>query len=110
MPRESLALVQGTVDVLILKTLTWSAMHGYGISQWIRQRTDGELTVEDAALYQALHRLERKGWVGSEWGVSDSNRKAKFYHITVEGRRHLREDVAELRRYVDALFKILQPA
>ena len=110
MPRESLALVQGTVDVLILKTLTWSAMHGYGISQWIRQRTDGELTVEDAALYQALHRLERKGWVGSEWGVSDSNRKAKFYHITGEGRRHLREDVAELRRYVDALFKILQPA
>ena len=110
MPRESLALVQGTVDVLILKTLTWSAMHGYGISQWIRQRTDGELTVEDAALYQALHRLERKGWVDSEWGVSDSNRKAKFYHITGEGRRHLREDVAELRRYVDALFKILQPA
>ena len=110
MPRESLALVQGTVDVLILKTLTWASMHGYGISQWIRQRTDGELTVEDAALYQALHRLERKGWVGSEWGVSDSNRKAKFYHITADGRRHLREDVAELRRYVDALFKILQPA
>ena len=110
MPRESLALVQGTVDVLILKTLTWASMHGYGISQWIRQRTDGELTVEDAALYQALHRLERKGWVGSAWGVSDSNRKAKFYHITADGRRHLREDVAELRRYVDALFKILQPA
>lgn len=110
MPRESLGLVQGTVDVLILKTLTWSSMHGYGISQWIRQRTDGELAVEDAALYQALHRLERKGWVGSEWGVSDTNRKAKFYHITTEGRRHLREDVAELRRYVDALFKILQPA
>jgi PadR family transcriptional regulator, regulatory protein PadR len=110
MARESLALLQGTVDVLILKTLTWSSMHGYGISQWIRQRTDGELSVEDAALYQALHRLERKGWVGAEWGVSDSNRKAKFYHITTEGRRHLREDVAELRRYVDALFKILQPA
>jgi PadR family transcriptional regulator, regulatory protein PadR len=87
-----------------------TSLHGYGISQWIRQRTDGELSVEDAALYQALHRLERKGWVGAEWGVSDSNRKAKFYHITTEGRRHLREDVAELRRYVDALFKILQPA
>jgi PadR family transcriptional regulator PadR len=110
MARESLGLLQGTVDVLILKTLTWSAMHGYAISQWIRQRTDGELAVEDAALYQALHRLERKGWVGSEWGVSDTNRKAKFYHITTMGRKHLREDVAELRRYVDALFKILQPA
>jgi transcriptional regulator len=110
MARESLGLLQGTVDVLILKTLTWSPMHGYGISQWIRQRTDGELAVEDAALYQALHRLERKGWVGAEWGVSDTNRKAKFYHITTEGRKHLREDVAELRRYVDALFKILQPA
>jgi PadR family transcriptional regulator PadR len=110
MPRESLGLLQGTVDVLILKTLTWSAMHGYGISQWIRQRTDGELAVEDAALYQALHRLERKGWVASEWGVSDTNRKAKFYHITTQGRKHLREDIADLRRYVDALFKILQPA
>jgi transcriptional regulator len=109
MAREALGLVQGTVDVLILKTLTWAPMHGYGISHWIRQRTDGELAVEDAALYQALHRLERKGWVGSEWGVSDTNRKAKFYSITPDGRKHLREDVAELRRYVDALFKILQP-
>ena len=110
MPREALGLMQGTVDVLILKTLTWSSMHGYGISQWIRQRTDGALAVEDAALYQALHRLERKGWVSAEWGVSDSNRRAKFYQITRDGRRQLQTDVAELRRYVDALFKILQPA
>ena len=109
MAREQLGLVQGTVDVLILKTLTWSAMHGYGIAQWIRERTDGALTVEDAALYQALHRLERKGWVASEWGVSDNNRKAKYYSITREGRRQLQADVAELRRYVDALFKVLQP-
>ena len=105
---QALGLVQGTVDVLILKTLTWSSMHGYGISQWIRQRTDGALAVEDAALYQALHRLERKGWVDSEWGVSDSNRKAKFYRITREGRKQLQSDVAELKRYVDALFKVLQ--
>jgi PadR family transcriptional regulator, regulatory protein PadR len=108
MARESLGLVQGTVDVLILKTLTWSSMHGYGISQWIRQRTDGALAVEDAALYQALHRLERKGWVSSEWGTSDTNRRAKFYHITRDGRKQLQSDVAELRRYVDALFKVLQ--
>jgi PadR family transcriptional regulator PadR len=110
MAREALGLVQGTVDVLILKTLTWTPMHGYGIAQWIRQRTDGALAVEDAALYQALHRLERKGWVESEWGVSDTNRKAKFYHITRDGRKQLQSDVAELRRYVEALFKVLQPA
>ena len=105
----ALGLVQGTVDVLILKTLTWSPMHGYAISQWIRERTDGALAVEDAALYQALHRLERKGWVDSEWGVSDTNRRAKFYSITRDGRKQLHADVAELRRYVDALFKVLQP-
>ena len=105
---RSLGLVQGTVDVLILKTLTWGPMHGYRISQWIRDRTEGALAVEDAALYQALHRLERKGWVESEWGMSDTNRRAKFYHITRDGRKQLQSDVAELRRYVDALFKVLQ--
>ena len=105
----ALGLVQGTVDVLILKTLTWSPMHGYAISQWIRERTDGALAVEDAALYQALHRLERKGWVDAEWGVSDTNRRAKFYSINRDGRKQLQADVAELRRYVDALFKVLQP-
>ena len=98
MPREALGLVQGTVDVLILKTLTWSAMHGYGIAQWIRQRTDGALTVEDAALYQALHRLERKGWVESEWGMSDNNRKAKYYELTAAGRKRLREETAGWQR------------
>ena len=110
MAREALGLMQGTVDVLVLKTLTWGPLHGYGISQLIRQRTDGTLTIEDAALYQGLHRLERKGWVTSEWGVSDSNRRAKFYQITRDGRKQLQTDVAELRRYVDALFKVLQPA
>ena len=110
MARETLGLLQGTVDVLILKTLTWAPMHGYGIARWIRQRTDGALAVEDAALYQALHRLERKGWVESEWGTSDTNRRAKFYHITRDGKKQLQTDVAELRRYVDALFKVLQPA
>jgi transcriptional regulator len=110
MAREPLGLMQGTVDVLILKTLTWGPLHGYGISQLIRTRTDGALAMEDAALYQGLHRLERKGWVSSEWGVSESNRKAKFYQITRDGRKQLQADVAELRRYVEALFKILQPA
>ena len=110
MARESLGLVQGTVDVLILKTLTWSSMHGYGISQWIRQRTDGALAVEDAALYQALHRLERKGLVESEWGISDKNHRAKDYSLTTAGRRQLRTEVAELRQYMAVLFEVLDPA
>ena len=110
MARETLGLLQGTVDVLILKTLTQQPMHGYAISQWIRQRTDGALSLEDAALYQALHRLERRRWVSAEWGTSDTNRRAKFYHVTAQGRKQLHADVAALRRYVDALFKVLLPA
>ena len=110
MARDSLGLLQGTVDVLILRALTRSAMHGYAISQWIRERSDGALAVEDAALYQALHRLERKGWVEAEWGISDTNRRVKNYEITPAGRRQLRSDVADLRRYVTALFAVLEPA
>src|SRR4026208_1177306 len=109
MTREALGLVQCTVDVLILRTLSRADMHGSAISPWIRERSGGALAVEDAALYQALHRLERKGWVKAEWGISETNRKAKFYHITREGRRQMTADVAELRRYVEALFKVLQP-
>jgi PadR family transcriptional regulator, regulatory protein PadR len=107
---ESMALMQGTVDVLILKTLAWTPMHGYGISVWLKERTNGELLVEDAALYQALHRLERKGLVESEWGVSESNRKAKFYFITRTGRAHLKAETAAIRRYVTAMYKVLEPA
>jgi len=110
MPREALGLLQGTVDVLILKTLSWKPLHGYGISEFIRQQTGGELAVEDAALYQALHRLERKGLVDSEWGVSESNRRARIYSITADGRKQLRSEVVELRRYMAALFRVLEPA
>ena len=107
---ETLSLLQGTVDVLILKTLTWTPMHGYGLSQWIKDKTKGDLAIEDAALYQALHRLERKGWVESEWGVSESNRRAKFYSITRAGRTQLKAEIVSIRRYVNALFKVLEPA
>ncbi|HSU93796.1 MAG TPA: PadR family transcriptional regulator [Gemmatimonadaceae bacterium] len=110
MPREALGLLQGTVDVLILKTLSWKPLHGYGISEFIRQQTGGDLSVEDAALYQALHRLERKGLVDSEWGVSESNRRARIYSITPDGRKQLRSEVVELRRYMAALFRVLEPA
>jgi transcriptional regulator len=110
MTREPLGLVQGTVDVLILRTLTRASMHGYAISQWIRERSGGALAVEDAALYQALHRLERKGWLEAEWGISDSNRRVKSYQLTPAGRKQLKSDVAQLRRYVEALFAVLEPA
>jgi PadR family transcriptional regulator, regulatory protein PadR len=105
-----MGLMQGTVDVLILKTLAWTPMHGYGISMWLKERTNGELVLEDAGLYQALHRLERKGLVESEWGVSDLNRRAKFYSITRGGRAHLKNETAAIRRYVSALYKVLEPA
>lgn len=105
---DGLGLMQGTVDVLILKTLAWTPMHGYGISVWLRDRTNGELVLEDAALYQALHRLERKGLVESEWGVSDLNRRAKFYSITRTGRAQLKNETAAIKRYVNALYKVLE--
>lgn len=110
MPPDRRPLLQGTVDVLILKTLSWKPMHGYGVAELIRQRSDGDLAVEDAALYQALHRLERKGLVDSEWGVTETNRRARFYSITIAGRRQLRTEVVELQRYVAALFRVLEPA
>ena len=110
MARNSLELMQGTVAVLILKTLSWGPMHGYDISRSIRQRSDGDLGLEDAALYQALHRLERKGWIESEWGVSENNRKAKFYRLTDEGRRQLQVEVTTWQRYASAVAKVLETA
>ena len=109
MAKSSMTLVQGTLDVLILRTLSDGAMHGFGISKWIRERTDGVLGIEDAALYQALHRIERKGWIEAEWGLSENNRRAKYYRLTASGRRQLKKDTTSLRRYVEALFKVLEP-
>jgi len=110
MADRSLGLLQGTVDVLILKTLSWNPLHGFAIAEFIRQQSGGDLAVEDAALYQALHRLERKGLLDSEWGTSDNNRRARIYSITAAGRKQLRSEVVELRRYMTALFRVLEPA
>ena len=110
MTPPALTLLPGTVDVLILRTLARVPMHGYGISQWILERSAGALLVEDAALYQALHRLHRKGWVEAEWKRSDTGRQAKFYALTTHGRERLEADVAALHRYVEALFRVLEPA
>jgi transcriptional regulator len=103
-------LLQGTVDVLILRTLAWEPMHGYAISHWIRERSSDVLAIEGAALYQALHRLERKRWVAPSWGVSDNNRRAKFYQLTAEGRKQLRAETATWQTYAAAVSRVLAPA
>ncbi len=110
MPKTSLELMQGTVAVLILKALSWGSMHGYDVSRSIRQRSDGALGLEDAALYQALHRLERRGWIEAEWGLSENNRRAKFYRLTAEGRQALQAEVSTWRDYVNAVSKVLETA
>jgi len=107
---ESLDLLQGTLDVLVLRTLVWGEMHGYAVSRWIRQRTDGVIEIEDAPLYKALHRLERAGCIEANWGVSENNRRARFYKLTPIGRRKLRDEEQAWRRYAEAVFKVLEPA
>ncbi len=108
MPSTPLTLLQGTVDLLILRALQREPLHGYSISRWVRGRTEGVLALEDAALYQALHRLEARGWIEAEWGVSDNNRRAKYYALTTAGRRQLRDEVASWRRYAAAVFKAIE--
>jgi PadR family transcriptional regulator, regulatory protein PadR len=103
-------LIKGTLDMLILRTLQPGAMHGYGVSQWIRERTSGALHVQDAALYQALRRLEEKRLVEAEWGVSENNRRARYYRVTAEGRKALARETSEWCRYAEAVFQVLDPA
>ncbi len=110
MADQELQLLQGTLDVLILKTLSRGARHGYAIARWIRETTDDELQVEDRALYVALHRMEERGWIESEWGLSENNRKAKYYELTTEGRRQLRASVTLWTRYAAAVSKVLKTA
>jgi transcriptional regulator len=107
MPRDASDLLHGTLDVLILKTLTWGAKHGYAIAEWIEERGDGELVIVDAALYKALHRLESGDAIVSEWGLSDNNRRAKYYSLTARGRAQLRAESATWQRYASAVGRIL---
>ena len=107
MPSSSLDLVHGTVDLLVLRTLAWEPMHGYAIAQFIRNRTDGAIAIESAALYQALHRLEKRKLVRAWWGLSETGRRAKFYELTAAGRGGLKEQARELKAYVTALYRVL---
>jgi PadR family transcriptional regulator, regulatory protein PadR len=105
---QELDIVRGTLDLLVLKTLSWGPLHGYAIVSTIRQRTDKALLVEEGALYPGLYRMESKGWIEAEWGLSENNRRAKYYRLTPEGRRHLRSEVKTWNAYTDAVTKVLQ--
>jgi len=100
-------LVRGTLDLLILKSLTWEPRHGYAISEWMEQVTDGSLLVEEGTLYPALHRLKGRGLVESEWGLSENNRRAKYYRLTADGERHLASEAAAWTAYTDAVGRAL---
>lgn len=110
MAPEPMDLLQGTLDVLILRALTWGPMHGYAATRWIKDRTDGVLDIEDAPLYKALHRLENAGCVSAEWGLSENNRRARYYRLTPQGRQQLRAEASAWRRYAAAVFRVLEPA
>lgn len=100
-------LVRGTLDVLILKAVSWGPRHGYAVAEWIRTVTDDQLLVEEGPLYTALHRLERQGWLTSEWGYSDNNRRAKYYQLSRSGRQQLRAEVTTWERYARAVSQAL---
>ena len=103
-----LPLLHGTLDLLVLRTLAAGPNHGYAVAALVHEATGGSLSIEDAALYQALHRLDRQGFVEAEWRASDKNRRARYYTLTPEGRRRLRDEAANWRRYsraVDAVLK-----
>jgi PadR family transcriptional regulator PadR len=107
MNKSQLELVRGTLDVLILKALVWGPLHGYAITSLIRRQTDDALLVEEGTLYPALWRLEEKGLVDAQWGLSENNRKAKFYRLSSDGRRHLRQETKTWEAYSTAVGKLL---
>ena len=108
MAAQPLSVLQGTLDLLVLRALTWGTMHGYAIMRWIRQSAEGELEVEDAALYPALHRLEVRGLIEAEWGLSENNRRARFYRLTTTGRRALKAELESWRRYVKIVARVME--
>jgi PadR family transcriptional regulator PadR len=105
--RSDLDLVQGTLDVLVLKTLTWGPRHGYAVAHWIRQTSGDELRVDDGALYTSLHRLEARRLVRAEWGVSENNRRAKYYSLTRAGVKALAAEAANWERLASVIGRVL---
>jgi transcriptional regulator len=106
--RTALDLLQGTLDLLILKALAWGPRHGYAVASWIRATTRDDLNIEDGALYTALHRMEQRGWLDSDWGITENNRRAKYYALTDAGRAELTAARARWSTYARAVFRVLE--
>lgn len=108
MPRSPVDLLQGSLDLLVLKTLSWGPMHGFGVARWLRQLTDDALQVEEGSLYPALYRMENRGWIKSEWRITENNRRAKYYKLTAAGRRQFAEESGEWLRFTTAMARVLR--
>ena len=106
----TLPLIKGTLDMLVLRALSWEPMHGFEITCWLEDRSGGRLGVDDRALYQALQRLEERGLVGAEWGVTENNRRARYYRISVAGHAHLRAETSQWIEYAETVTQILTVA
>ena len=104
---DQLAPMKGTLDTLVLKALSWEPMHGFEITTWLESRSGGELGVDDSALYQALDRMEARGLVKAEWGLTENNRRARYYRMTAAGRAHLKAEAVKWARYADVMTRIL---
>jgi PadR family transcriptional regulator PadR len=102
-----LDLLQGTLDVMILKALSWGPMHGFGVAKWIRHTTEEVLQIEDSALYPALHRMEHRGLIDADWGLTENKRRAKYYTLTTKGRQQLRARATSWDRYSSAVSKVI---
>ena len=108
MPEPSVEVLRGTLDLLILKAVSWGPTHGYAVARWIEQATDDVLRIEEGSLYPALHRLETRRWIAADWGVSEKNRRAKFYTLTTKGRAQLRLETVTWTRFAHAVFAALE--
>jgi transcriptional regulator len=104
---DMVPLLKGTLDILVLKALSWTPMHGIEITNWLAERSGGELSFDESGVYQALYRMEARGLIEAEWGVSSNNRRARFYSITPDGRRHLKTETRQFVRYGKLLTGIL---
>ena len=109
MTKRSTTLLHGTLDALILKSVSRGPLHGYGIGRWIEESTEEVIQVEEGSLYPALYRMERRGWIDADWGLSELNRKAKFYHLTKKGREQLTLETEQWASFTTAVSKVLLP-
>jgi transcriptional regulator len=108
MPDQNVEVLRGTLDLLILKAVSWGPSHGYAVARWIEQATNDVLRIEEGSLYPALHRLETRGWIAAEWGASENNRRAKYYTLTLKGRAQLRLETTTWTRFANAVFAALE--